>query len=184
LGVLTGNRIEPSHQGIFRQDQGKRPMARVLPGLLRYCGLGVLPVNPARRNASAIASPLAGTELFRPARVSAGRRRFSDPVGAISVRVVLGRGPCASSSRIVNEIRRRFGSTSNTLTRTTSPGFAILRGSFTYALAIAEMCTSRHGGPPHRQRRRMRRRSSRHLREPCRASDPRVFPPPHETSPS
>jgi hypothetical protein len=36
-----------------------------------------------------------------------------------------------ASSRIVNEIRRRFGSTSNTLTRTTSPGFATLRGSLT-----------------------------------------------------
>ena len=41
------------------------------------------------------------------------------------------RSPGASSSRIVNEIRRRFGSTSNTLTRTTSPGVAILRGSET-----------------------------------------------------
>ena len=40
---------------------------------LRYWGRRVLPVNPARRNASAIASPLAGAELFRPADVSAGR---------------------------------------------------------------------------------------------------------------
>src|SRR5206468_12992863 len=60
-------------------------------GPLRYCRPGVLPVNPARRNASAIASPLAGTELLRPARVSAGRRRFSDSVGWISARAVVGR---------------------------------------------------------------------------------------------
>jgi hypothetical protein len=97
----------------------------------RYSCLGVLPANPARRNASAIASPLAGPELLRPARVSAGRRRFSDPVGLDSVRAAVGLVRGDSSSRIVNEIRRRFGSTSKTLTRTTSPGFAILRGSLT-----------------------------------------------------
>ena len=61
----------------------------------------------------------------------AGRRRLSDPDGAIAVRAVVGRASGASSSRIVNEIRRRFGSTSNTLTRTTSPGFVILRWSLT-----------------------------------------------------
>src|SRR3984893_4993435 len=55
---------------------------------------------------------------------------------------MVGRASGASSSRIVNEIRRRFGSTCNTLTRTTSPGFATLRGSLTNALAIAEMCTN------------------------------------------
>ena len=96
-----------------------------------YCRSGVLPANPTRRNASAIASPVAGTELLRSARVSVGRRRFSDPGGPNSVRAAVGLVVGASSSRIVNEIRRRFGSTSNTLTRTTSPGFATLRGSLT-----------------------------------------------------
>ena len=96
-------------------------------GPLRYCRPGVLSVNPARRNASAIASPLAGAGLLRPACVSAGRRRF----GAISMGAGVGRACEASSSRIVSEIRRRFGSTSNTLTRTTSPGFATVRGSLT-----------------------------------------------------
>lgn len=52
---------------------------------------GALPVNPARRNASAIASPLAGTESLGPARVSAGRRRLSDPTGATSARAMVGR---------------------------------------------------------------------------------------------
>jgi len=60
-------------------------------GQLRYCCLGVFPANPARRNASAIASPLAGTGLLRPARVSADRKRFSDSVGGISARAVDGR---------------------------------------------------------------------------------------------
>ena len=60
-------------------------------GRLRYCCLGVFPANPARRNASAIASPLAGTGLLRPARVSADRKRFSDSVGGISARAVDGR---------------------------------------------------------------------------------------------
>src|SRR3984893_12182318 len=77
-----------------------------------------------------------------PARVSAGRSLFSDPVGPNSARAAVGLVGGDSSSRIVNEIRRRLGSTSNTLTRTTSPGFATLRGSLTYALAIAEMCTN------------------------------------------
>ena len=58
---------------------------------LRYCRPGVFPANPARRNASAIASPLAGTGLLRPARVSADRRRFSDSLGGISARAVDGR---------------------------------------------------------------------------------------------
>jgi pimeloyl-ACP methyl ester carboxylesterase len=60
-------------------------------GPRRYCRPGVLSVNPARRNASAIASPLADPGLLEPARVSPGRRRFSDPAGAISARVVVGR---------------------------------------------------------------------------------------------
>src|SRR6266850_4783439 len=64
-------------------------------------------------------------------RISAGRGRFSDPVESNSVRAAVGLAAGASSSRIVNEIRRRFGSTSNTLIRTTSPGFATLRGSLT-----------------------------------------------------
>ena len=42
---------------------------------MRYCRPGVLGANPARRNASAIASPLVDP---------AGRSRFSDPVAAIS----------------------------------------------------------------------------------------------------
>jgi hypothetical protein len=88
--------IKSDDQGNFRPDQGKRPLARVLPGVggegpLRYCRPGVLPVNPARRNASAIASPLARPGLLRPARVSPGRRRFADPVAAISARAVVGR---------------------------------------------------------------------------------------------
>jgi hypothetical protein len=62
-----------------------------LQGPLPYCCLGVFPANPARRNASAIASPLAGTGLLRPARVSADRKRFSDSVGGISARAVDGR---------------------------------------------------------------------------------------------
>jgi hypothetical protein len=76
LRILTGN------FGPGRSDT---------KALLRYCRPGVLPVNPARRNASAIASPLAGAELLRPARISAGRRRLSDLVGAISARAVVGR---------------------------------------------------------------------------------------------
>ena len=62
------------------------------------CTLGIvvfirqtLPVNPARRNASAIASPLASTESLGPARVSADRRRLSDPTGATSARAMVGR---------------------------------------------------------------------------------------------
>jgi hypothetical protein len=47
-----------------------------------YCRPGVLGASPARRNASAIASPLVDT---------ADRRRFSDPVAAISARAVAGR---------------------------------------------------------------------------------------------
>jgi hypothetical protein len=42
---------------------------------------------------------------------------------------------------------------------------------------------TRPGGPRHRQRRRTRRRSSRHLREPCRTSDLRAFPSPLGSSP-
>jgi hypothetical protein len=56
-----------------------------------YCRPGVLPVKPARRNASAIASPLAGPELFRRARVSAGRKCLSGFVEPISARAVVGR---------------------------------------------------------------------------------------------
>jgi hypothetical protein len=57
--------------------------------------------------------------------------RLSDPVGAISARAVVGLRVRSLIERKVNEIRRRFGSTSITLTRTTSPGFAILRGYLT-----------------------------------------------------
>ena len=57
----------------------------------RYCRPRVLPVNPARRKASAIASRLAGPELLRPAGVSVGRGRLSDPVVPISVVAVFGR---------------------------------------------------------------------------------------------
>src|SRR5262249_5180991 len=89
---------------------------------LRYCRPGALRLNWARRNAAAIASPLVD---------AAGRRGFSDPIGAISADVLAVGASKAWSNRIVNEIRRRLGSTSNTLTRTTSPGFAIVRGSFT-----------------------------------------------------
>jgi hypothetical protein len=59
-------------------------------GPLRYCRPGILPANSACRNASAIASPLVGTEFLGRARVSVGRRRLSDPVGAISARTVVG----------------------------------------------------------------------------------------------
>jgi phytoene dehydrogenase-like protein len=64
-----------SHKGRLRY--GRRP--------------GVLRANPARRNASAIASPLMAPGLPRPGRISAVRRRFSDPVAAISADVVAGR---------------------------------------------------------------------------------------------
>jgi hypothetical protein len=47
-----------------------------------------------------------------------------------------------SSSRIVNEIRRRFGSTSNTLTRTTSPGVAKVCG--VVASAVYEASSRAH----------------------------------------
>jgi hypothetical protein len=88
--------IKSGDQGNFRPDQGKRPSARVLPVIgtedrCAYRRPGALPVSAARRNASAIASPLAGTELPRPTRVSAGRRRLSDPIGAMSARAIVGR---------------------------------------------------------------------------------------------
>ena len=60
-------------------------------GPLCYCRPGVLSVNPARRNAAAIVSALADTGWLEPARLSPGRRRFSDPAGAISARAVVGR---------------------------------------------------------------------------------------------
>ena len=89
--------IKSGDQGNFRPYQGRRPSARVLPVIggtedrCAYRRPGALPVNPARRNASATALPLAGAELFRPARASAGRGRLSDPVGAISARAMVGR---------------------------------------------------------------------------------------------
>jgi hypothetical protein len=84
----TSIRIRKSHR---RLSFSPRPPDAGPEGPLPYCRPGVFPFNPARRNASAIASPLAGTELLRPARVSAGRRRFSDSIGAISARAVVGR---------------------------------------------------------------------------------------------
>jgi hypothetical protein len=80
----------------YRADRGSGKEAfgsRFEPGHevpLRYCVPGVLPVNSARRNASGIASPLAGTEFLGRARASAGRICLSDPVGAISARTVVG----------------------------------------------------------------------------------------------
>ena len=76
----------------FRSDQGKKHLApvwaRTREARCAYCRPGVIPTNPARRNASAIASPPAGPGLLRSARVSARRRRFSDPDAAISARGV------------------------------------------------------------------------------------------------
>src|SRR5271166_6420049 len=129
LARVWGRQSQTRRCERFRLPQIPGAQASGHEGPLRYCLPGGLPASLARRNASAIASPVAGAELLRPARVSAGRRGFSDSFGAISLRAVVGRASGASSSRIVNEIRRRFGSTSNTLTRTTSPGFATLRGS-------------------------------------------------------
>jgi hypothetical protein len=89
--------IKSSDQGTFHRDQGIPlssaiwPFAWVTEDRCAYRRPGALPVNPARRNASAIASPLAGTELLGPARVSAGRRRLSDPPGATSALAVVGR---------------------------------------------------------------------------------------------
>src|ERR1700722_17229864 len=88
-----------------------------------------------------MASPVAGMELLRPGPVSAGRRRFWDSVGGVWARAYIDLVTGASSSRIVNEIRRRFGSTSNTLTRTTSPGFATLRGSLTGTVNLSGRVT-------------------------------------------
>jgi len=56
-----------------------------------------------------------GRRRRRAARVSADRKLFFDPVESNSVRASGGLVAGDSSSRIVNEIRRRFGSTSNTL---------------------------------------------------------------------
>ena len=103
--------IKPAHQGSFSPDQGRRKGSNQSAedqrldiavgaqrggspagedhtsksphkGPLRYCRPGALGANPARRNASAIASPLVDP---------AGRSRFSDPVAAISGRAVVGR---------------------------------------------------------------------------------------------
>src|SRR5215472_8498882 len=67
--------------GNFSAASGKRPLARVFrrgvpryEGPRRYCRHGVLSVNPARRNASAIASPLTYPGLLEPARA----RRVGD----------------------------------------------------------------------------------------------------------
>src|SRR5262252_2291079 len=103
LRIGTGNLFRPNRElnGGIRELFGRiREEAlglRFLPrspgyeGPRRYCRPGVLSVNPARRNASAIASPLADPGWLEPARVSPGRRRFSDPAGAISARAVVGR---------------------------------------------------------------------------------------------
>ena len=104
--------IKPAHQGSFSPDQGRRKGSNQSAedqrldiavgaqrggspageghtrsksprkGPLRYCRPGVLGANPARRNAAAIASPLVD---------AADRRRFSDPVAAISADVLAGR---------------------------------------------------------------------------------------------
>ena len=68
----------------FSAGSEKRPLARVsaYEGPLRYCRPGVLGASPARRNASAIVSPLVDP---------AGWSRFSDPVAVISARVMAGR---------------------------------------------------------------------------------------------
>src|SRR5215813_10795790 len=87
--------IKSGDQGNSRPDQGKEAFGsrfarnRSTEHRCAYRRPGALPVNPARRNASAIASPLAGTELLGPART--GRGRLSDPVGAISARAMVGR---------------------------------------------------------------------------------------------
>jgi len=73
-----------------------------LKGPLRYGRPGVLRADPARRNASAIASPLMDPGLLWPGRISAGRRRFSDPVARLSARAVAGHASKASSSRALS----------------------------------------------------------------------------------
>ena len=67
--------------GNFSAASGKRPLlaffaaeSKVREGPRRYCRPGVLFVNPARRNASAIASPLADPGLLEPAPVSPGSK--------------------------------------------------------------------------------------------------------------
>src|SRR5215471_5487670 len=103
LRIGTGNLFWPNRElnggirELFGRIREEALGSRFLPrrpryeGPRHYCRLGVLFVNPARRNASAIVSPLADPGLLEPARVSAGRRRFSDPDGAISARAVVGR---------------------------------------------------------------------------------------------
>ena len=120
-----------------------------LPYLLVIGHEGPLWLSPTRSLTRQPCSPkcfghstAGGHEMPSAARVLAGPRRFSDLDAAIAGRAAVARSPGVSSSRIVNEIRRRFGSTSNTLTRTTSPGVAILRGLEKSVLAIVEMCTS------------------------------------------
>jgi hypothetical protein len=78
--------IKSDDQGSLRPYQGKRGLARVLPDISRAearrprVPTRHLPVNPARRNASTITSPLPGTVVFRPAL----RRGLSGSVGTIS----------------------------------------------------------------------------------------------------
>ena len=81
----------------------------------------------------------------------AGRRRVPRPAGRLCGPAPgrSRRGPrsglaafASSSSRRVSEIRLRASSTSNTLTRTTSPDFTTSRGSDTKVADIAETCTS------------------------------------------
>src|SRR5215472_1755387 len=81
LRIGTGNLFRPNRElnGGIRELFGRireEALARVfLPrsprykGPRRYCRPGVLFVNPARRNASAIASPLADPGLIEPAPV-------------------------------------------------------------------------------------------------------------------
>src|SRR5262249_15807877 len=57
---------------------------------LRYGRPGVLRADPARPNASPMASPVMDPGLLWPGRISAGRRRFSDSA-AVSARAVAGR---------------------------------------------------------------------------------------------
>jgi hypothetical protein len=64
---------------------------KITKGPLRYCRPGIVSVNPARRNALAIASPLANPGLLDPAQLSPDRRRVYDSVGSISVLAVVRR---------------------------------------------------------------------------------------------
>src|SRR6516225_5260914 len=68
-------------------------------GPLRYFRPGVLSVNPARRSASAIASPLAGAGLLRPACVSVGWRRLGRSRWVLRSAARAGLHRAASSAR-------------------------------------------------------------------------------------